>query len=289
MGLVNRAQMQERFSILPSNLIRRYPSVSYFVVTYVISWLGAFLVASPYWVRGEVVPKMAGLMMFPTMLLGPSIAGTALIAATQRKAGLRSLVLKMYRIGSYKWLSTLLIPPALVMAVLLGLKTCVSPVFKPNLFWIGFLFGCAAGFFEEIGWTGFALPALRARPTAMRAGIWIGVLWALWHPPVVDYLGSATPHGRHWLPFFLAFTIAMTAVRMLICWIYSNTGSVLLAQMFHASSTGAVAAFSPSRISASQEAMWYAIYGMTLWTIVAIIVVHFGPNLATANTNPDRL
>jgi hypothetical protein len=122
---------------------------------------------------------MAGLMMFPAMLLGPSIAGTALIAATQGKAGLRSLVLRIYRIGFYTWLATLLIPPGLVIAVLLGLKTYVSPVFKPNLFWIGLLFGCAAGFFEEIGWTGFALPAMHVRQSAMRAGIWLGSMGAL--------------------------------------------------------------------------------------------------------------
>src|SRR5215469_17575268 len=117
MGMVKPIQSEERSSILPSKLIRRYASFSYFVLAYAISWLGAFLVASPYWVRGEIVPKMAGLMMFPAMLLGPSIAGTALIAATEGEAGLRRLVLRIYRIGSYRWLATLLIPPGPVIAV----------------------------------------------------------------------------------------------------------------------------------------------------------------------------
>jgi membrane protease YdiL (CAAX protease family) len=266
-------------------LIRRYPSVSYFVLAYAVSWLGAFLVASPYWLRGEAVPKVAGLMMFPAMLLGPSIGGIALTAATQGKAGLRNLVLRVCRIGSYAWLATLLIPSALVLTVLLGLKAIVSPVFKPNLFWIGFLFGCGAGLFEEIGWTGCAFPTMRVRQDAMRAGIWLGLLWALWHVPVIDYLGSATPHGSYWFPFLLAFTVAMTAIRMLICWIYANTGSLLLAQIFHASSTGALAAFSPTRVTAGEEAMWYAVYGVTLWAIVAIVVGCSGPTLVKPSRN----
>jgi hypothetical protein len=57
MGMAKPAQIQEHFSILPTNLIRRYPSLSYFVLAYAISWLGAFLVASPYWLRGEARPK----------------------------------------------------------------------------------------------------------------------------------------------------------------------------------------------------------------------------------------
>jgi CAAX protease family protein len=270
-------------------LIRRYPTVSYFVLAYATSWIGAFLVASPYWLRREAAPKMAGLMMFPAMLLGPSIAGTSLTAATQGKAGLQSLVSRISRIGSYAWLATLLIPPGLVISVLLGLKTFVSPVFKPNLFYIGFLFGCAAGLFEEIGWTGFAFPAMRSRQGAMRAAICLGLLWALWHLPVIDYLGSATPHGGYWLPFFLAFTVAITAIRILICWIYSNTGSVLLAQMVHASSTGALAAFSPPRVTAGEEAMWCAVYGVALWSIVVIVIALFGPALAKPKRNPGPL
>jgi hypothetical protein len=44
--------------------------------------------------------------------------------------------------------------------------------------------------------------------------VWLGLLWSAWHLPVIDYLGVATPHGEYWLPFFLAFALAMTAMRV---------------------------------------------------------------------------
>ncbi len=141
-----------------------------------------------------------------------------------------------------------ILPPVLVFGLLFLLKTLVSPVFSPNRFLIGVAFGCAAGFFEEIGWTAFAFPAMRLRHSAIGAAISLGLLWGLWHAPVIDYLGSATPHGDYWLPFLLAFAAAMTAMtamRALTCWIYSNTGSLLLAQLVHASAPGALATFSP--------------------------------------------
>jgi membrane protease YdiL (CAAX protease family) len=191
----------------------------------------------------------------------------------------------MRRIRSYRWLSTLAVPPGLVITILFALQTLVSPVFAPNHFLIGFSFGCAAGFFEEIGWTGFAFPMMRLRHNPIRASILLGLLWSVWHIPVIDYLGSATPHARCWLPFFLAFTAAMTAARVLICWIYSNINSVLLAQAFHASSTGALAAFGPFRVSAGEEALWYGVYGMALWAVVAAIVAHSGATLASGRSN----
>jgi membrane protease YdiL (CAAX protease family) len=211
---------------------------------------------------------MSGLMMFPVMLVGPSIAGLVLTGVLHGKEGLRELGSRMARIGDFRWLAAVAVPPVLVLAVLLGLRTFVSPVFAANRFWIGFAFGCGAGFFEEIGWTGFAFPTLRRTESAFRAAVMLGLLWAAWHIPVIDFLGSATPHGAWWLPFFLAFTAAMTAVRVLICWVYSRTRSVLLAQLIHASSTGALAALGPAAITAGQEALWYAVYALVLWALI---------------------
>ena len=62
---------------------------------------------------------------------------------------------------SIRWYGVaLLTAPVLVLAVLLTLTALVSPVFAPSFSARGIVIGLAAGFFEEIGWTGFALPKL---------------------------------------------------------------------------------------------------------------------------------
>lgn len=258
--------------IAQHSLIHRHPVTSYFVLTYAISWAGALLIGAPYWIRGQAVPKFPGIMMFPAMLLGPSIAGMILTWVVHGKPGVRMLFARMRRLGPARWLIALAIPPGLVLAVLLGLKTFVSTDFAPNLFLIGLAFGIMAGLIEEIGWTGFAFPFMQSTQKPLRAAVSLGLLWAAWHMPVVDYLGAATPHGKYWLLFFLAFTAAMTAMRVLICWVYANTESVLVAQMLHASSTGALAVFSPAGVTAGEEVSWYAAYAVVLWAAVTIIL-----------------
>jgi uncharacterized protein len=177
------------------------------------------------------------------------------------------------------WYTALLIPAVLVLTVLLFLERFVSPVYAPNRFLIGILFGIPAGFLEEIGWMGYAFPKMRSKSNGLAPSILLGLLWALWHLPVIDYLGTATPHEVYWLPFFLAFTLAMTAMRVLFAWIYTNTQSLLLAQFMHVSSTGSLVLFSPPDVTRGQEVMWYALYGILLWVAVAIVVKRFGRRL----------
>jgi membrane protease YdiL (CAAX protease family) len=148
--------------------------------------------------------------------------------------------------------------------------------FSPACLGGGFPRGVPAGLLEEIGWMGYAFPKMRLQEGALDASILLGLLWASWHLPVINYLGTATPHGAYWYAFFLAFTVAMIAMRVLICWIYTNTESVLLAQFMHVSSTGSLVIFSAPRVSASQEAFWCGLYGIALWVLVAIIAKTYG-------------
>jgi membrane protease YdiL (CAAX protease family) len=178
-----------------------------------------------------------------------------------------------------RWYTALLIPPCLILAVLFCMKTFVSPIFSPGTFLVGIGFGVPAGFFEEIGWTGYAFPKMCQPKSALAASILLGLLWGLWHIPVIDFLGTATPHGRYLVVYFLAFTGAMTAMRVLIAWVYTNTRSILLAQFMHASSTGSLVVFSPPHANAAQEALWYAVYAAALWIAVAIVATIFGKQL----------
>jgi membrane protease YdiL (CAAX protease family) len=227
---------------------------------------------------------MTGILMFPVMLLGPSIAGITLTKVVDGKAGLRELFsrLLLVRFPVY-WYTALLIPPVLVSAVLAVLARFISSLYAPNHFFTGVLFAVPAGVLEEIGWTGYVLPKMLSKSDAMPASVVLGLLWAFWHLPVINYLGSATPHGSYWLQFFFAFAFAMTAIRVLIVWFYANTRSVLLAQLFHISSTGSLIVFGPSRMSSAQEPYWYAIYGSALWVVLAVVGHNFGRQLRVAS------
>lgn len=206
--------------------------------------------------------------MFPAMLLGPPIASFALTRALEGGSGLHDLFARMRHVRfPIKWWFALLIPPALVLGILLVLRTFDSAKFTPGFFAQGIFFGLVAGFIEEIGWTGFAYPRMARNGHPFQAAMLLGLLWGLWHLPVINFLGTASPHGSAWPQFALAFIAAMAGLRILIAWLYLATRSIPIAQLTHAASTASLAIFSPFRVSAGQEAFWYALYAVALWCV----------------------
>ena len=263
-------------------VLERHPIAAYFVITFTISWAGALAVAAPGWMRDGSISKTTGIVMFPAMLLGPLASGILMSGVAGGGEGTKDLVrrIRRWRVG-LAWYGVLLIPPATVLAILLLLERLLSGSFAPNRCWIGIAVGIPAGICEEIGWTGFAFPRMRARQSALGAAVCLGILWSVWHLPVVNFLGAAIPHRQYWFAFFLGFLLAMTAMRVLIAWIYANTSSVLLAQLMHISSTGALVVFSPA-VTPGREALWYALYGCLLWLIVGVVVAATGRQLRRA-------
>jgi uncharacterized protein len=269
--------------------LQRHTVSIYFALTFAISWLGALVVAAPSLIRGEPASKAAGLVIFPVMLLGPTLAGLILTRVVDGASGMRDLLFRMSPARvPIRWYAPLLIPPVLILAVLFCLKALLSARFTPNAFALGVLFGCVAGFFEEIGWTGYAFPKMIAKHNPLAATLSVGLLWCVWHLPAINYLGSATPHGAYWFRYFLAFTAAMIPLRVLICWIYVNTKSVLLAQMMHASSTGSLVVFSPVAVTPRDETIWYVFYAAALWIAVAIILRASGARLMLVSAVSGR-
>jgi len=91
----------------------------------------------------------------------------------------------------------------------------------PVLFCLFFLGGVA----EETGYMGYAVEPLQERFGALTAGILIGIPWAVW-PSIIQQ--------GHSLTFIAWATLGTVAVRVLIVWIYNNTGKSLFAcVLFH--------------------------------------------------------
>jgi membrane protease YdiL (CAAX protease family) len=222
----------------------------------------------------------ASLAMFPIMVVGAGVIGIVLTATADGLGGIRELRSRLTRTVKRRWWAVLALPPIAILAVLVGLEDLASAGYTPGFLIFGFAAGAFAGFFEEFGWTGFAYTRMRTRFGALGGALLLGVLWGLWHFPVVDSLGAASPHGRYWPEFFGAFVAMLVALRVLIAWVYTNTGSLRMAQLLHASSTGFLVVLGAPRTTAGQEALWYLAYAGVLWAVVIVVVALQGSTLA---------
>jgi CAAX protease family protein len=266
-------------------MIQRHPLVTYFGLAYGIAWGGILLLVGPKLAQGIPLQLSDGVLMFVPMCLGPSTAGLMMTAIMDGRKGLRDLLSRMgrWRVGIRWYGVALLTTPVLALAVLLTLTALVSPTFAPGFNALGIVFGLVAGFFEEIGWTGFALPKLQSKYHALTAGLLLGVLWGTWHF-LANYLGTPYESGARWLVTFLfapTFVISLTAYRVLITWMYKHTGSVLLAQLMHAFYTGSLFVLSFS-LAAGEMMLFYVVFAAVLWVMVAAVVATTGHRLMRA-------
>jgi membrane protease YdiL (CAAX protease family) len=220
-----------------------------------------------------------GLLVFLAMLLGPAASGVALTAYLGGRSGLRELLSRMKkRQFGLVWYLELLVFPALIVVVVVALGGLVSSEFALTFAPLGIPIGFMAGFFEEIGWTGYALPRMLGRRSALSVAVCLGLLHTIWHL-MADFLTASGVRGAYWLPHFATFVVSMTAMRVFVVWAYANTGSLMLAQLLHASSTGFLAVLVPLSLSPAQETQFYAAYSVVLWGAVAAVVALFGRDL----------
>jgi membrane protease YdiL (CAAX protease family) len=162
----------------------------------------------------------------------------------------------------------------LLLAVLLPLAVLLDSAFAPGFKWPLFVIGLLAGSFEEFGWTGFATPRLLARQRLFMAGLSLGLVWALWHV-LVDFRQNFSTLSLTWLLEFAVFYLAaLTAYRVLMTWVYSQTHSLPLAMLMHASYTGWLAVLYPAT-SFEQGLVWQTAFAVALWLAVALVMLQF--------------
>jgi membrane protease YdiL (CAAX protease family) len=223
------------------------------------------------------------------MLAGPSVTGLLLTMILEGKNGIRQLLSRVVRWQvAPKWYAVaLLAAPLFCLATLLLLSRTASR-FLPALLTVndagtlvvsGLAAALAAGVFEEIGWTGFAVRQIRRRHGIFATGLMVGVLWGAWHLPVnVLWAGPATA-GDMALEVFLPVSALMllfgslAAFRILMVWVYEHTGSVCVAMIMHLSLTASVLILDPQGLSGGAMLTYSLALAAALWATVAVVVV----------------
>ena len=259
-------------------LIRRHSLTVFLLLTFGLTWA--------VW-----VPRAAGV---PVGVVGqlstwaPAVAAVLAAALTSGRAGLLSALVR-WRVA-WPWYVLVILGPAAFSAAVAGAYTLVGGSFDaafpaastafPSLVLFLVLLTVTDGLGEEPAWRGFALPRLLERHQALTASLLLGVVWGLWHLPLVFTEGSAL-FGQ---PIWLLLT-DIVAKSVLFTWVFLRTrGSVLLAALLHGSTN--LFAVSPTvAMTGSLVLPGLALAAKWLLVIAAVLI---GGLALMRRTRPER-
>jgi membrane protease YdiL (CAAX protease family) len=272
------------------DFIKRHSVWTYFALTFVISWGGILLViGGPSRILGTSAQFNTLLpIVILVLLAGPSVAGILLTGLVNGRSGFRELRSRLFRwrVGARWYAVALLTAPLLMTAIYLVLSR-VSPEFLPGIFaaddkashlLMGLATGLVAGIFEELGWTGFAIPRLRQGHGVLTTGLIMGLLWAVWHLLPAFWLGfaSGTVSGTlSMVSYLLDPFLFLVAFRVFIVWVYDRTGGSLLAIMLmHMSLTSSARILTPLGIVGVPLMLFGIIWVTVVWGVIAVAVAN---------------
>ena len=261
--------------------VQRHEVAAYFISTFVISWGGILALVGPH----DLLHRAAAFESYiwvPPLILGPSLAGLAVTYLAHGRAGLRDYGARLvrWRVGARWYAAALLIAP-IYYAVVAMLLSLASPAYLPNLLVThdraqllvqGTIIALSAGVFEELGWTGFAVPALRRGHGPLATGLVVGVLWGLWH--VLPEVLGAPAFGL--VPYLalqlVAVIVGLTGYRILMVWVFERTASTLIGIAMHAGLTASLLMLQPVVVGRS-----LLVVGIVLdvvpWLLVAAVAL----------------
>jgi len=165
--------------------------------------------ATRYQVVAYLLPLAYALSVYvPVWLLGLGGLDHEVLHRAAERFGLGAVA------GS--WLGVGVIAPLLPIVGLLGLV--------PNaVFALG----------EEIGWRGFLVPELRRVTSFTGTALSSGLIWALWHMPVILFAGY---HAEAPLWYaIVCFTVLAVGMSFALAWLRLRSGSLWTATLLHAS------------------------------------------------------
>jgi len=251
-----------------------YKPAQFFLIAYGITW--TFLFAAAYFSYHGGAEGLLGLLMF-LALCGPFGAALVMFHKTgspELWADYRDRLFNTRRIDPRTLPVILfLIPAVMIAAIGISLLFGKSPgqftiLLGSSFMTLPGLIGLfAAPAFEEAGWRGYGVDSLRSRSTLFVTSLSFGILWMVWHTPLVFISGLY--HNTllsSWL-YTANFFVSVLVLAFIINWLfYRNNRSVIACFLFHLSTNIAM-----SFIMAEQFTK--CIITVLLFIVAVVIVV----------------
>jgi membrane protease YdiL (CAAX protease family) len=218
------------------------------------------------------------------MVTGPITAGILLTWLVAGPPGLRELGARLVRarVGARWYAVALLLAPlyfiATALLVAVGarsgeyLPALLIASDKVSVLVQGLAVGLAAGIVEELGWTGFAVPALRRRHGVVGTGLIAGVLWGVWHFLVKIWAAPSMGLIDYTAIDLASAVIGLTGYRILMVWVYDRTRSLFIAILMHLALTFSTLTLQPA-VTGARLVIAGVPLALAPWVIIAAAAV----------------
>jgi uncharacterized protein len=240
-------------------------------------FLLVFALSIPFWVVGAVIDIqiLPSIPIAALMVAAPATAALILVYRKNKSAGVKALLKRSFDFNRVKskiwWVPVILLMPAVLIVSYVVMVSTGVQLQKPHfdlataLFLFALFFISALG--EELGWSGYAIDPLQARFGALLAALILGGVWVVWH--IIPLL--QVPQT---LPFIAWWSLGTLSYRVIITWLYNNTGrSVFVAALFHTMSNLVFQLF-PVNGSVLFDPR---VTGLILASAALIVVIVWGP------------
>jgi uncharacterized protein len=202
------------------------------------NFLLLFAFTIPFWALGALSERqlLPALPVSALAVVCPILAAAVLVYRQDGIPGVTALLKRSFdfgRMGFKFWLLPMLLIEPVIKALsfivmrLTGMNVPLPanpPIAGQLLLLIFFI----AGLGEELGWMGYAADPLQEQFGALKASLILGSAWAVWH-----FIPLLEAHRS--LDWIAWWTLGTLASRVIIVWLYNNTGrSVFVAAFFHA-------------------------------------------------------
>jgi len=150
---------------------------------------------------------------------------------------------------------------------------------------IGVIENCATTLGEEIGWRGFLVPELAKRLSFTGTAVLSGVIWALWHVPIIVFAGFNVGTGWYGLAVVSANMVVLSFV---LAWLRLKSGSLWTAVILHASNNHFIQQFFDP-LTAYTSATKYVVgeFGIGFTLVVAVFAAYFWRRRAEVGRRTD--